>query len=373
VSSVGQYVSRFEQDVAAYLGARYAIATSSGTAALHTALHVAGVAPNDEVMVSSLTFIAPANAVRYLGAWPTFIDAESRHWQMDVDKLSGFLSRGCRWADGALWNKRTGRRVTAILPVHILGHPVDMDPLMELAEKFQLSVIEDATESLGGSYRGRRVGRLAHIACLSFNGNKIITCGGGGMIVTDNQAWAQRSKYLTTQAKDDGVEYVHQEIGYNYRLTNVQAAVGVAQFERLDDHVVAKRRIAEKYRAALNDVPGLTLMTESSWARCVFWMYTVLVNPRLFGMTSRSLLRVLRRSGIQTRPLWQPLHRSPAHRGADAVDCSAADRLYLHGLSLPCSVSLQPDAQDCVIASIRRASSSRPRSISAATARSPQP
>jgi perosamine synthetase len=375
VSSVGQYVSRLEQDVAAYLGARYAVATSSGTAALHTALRVAGVAPNDEVLVSSLTFIAPANAVRYLGAWPTFIDSESRYWQMDVDKLSGFLSRGCRWTGGALWNKRTGRRVTAILPVHILGHPVDMDPLMELAEKFQLAVIEDATESLGGSYRGRRVGRLAHIACLSFNGNKIVTCGGGGMIVTDNQAWARRSKYLTTQAKDDGVEYVHQEVGYNYRLTNVQAAVGVAQLERLDEHVVAKRRIAERYRAALNDVPGLTLMTQASWARSVFWMYTVLVNPRLFGMTSRSLLRVLRRSGIQTRPLWQPMHRSPAHRGADAVDCSIADRLYLHGLSLPCSVNLQPDAQDCVIASIRRTSCSRTsaRSISAVTAPSPQP
>jgi perosamine synthetase len=355
VSSVGQYVSRFENEVAARLGARCAIATASGTAALHTALRVAGVAPNDEVLVSTLTFIAPANAIRYLGAWPTFIDAESRFWQMDVDKVAEFLSRNCTWDSGRLQNRKTGRRITAILPVHVLGHPVDIDPLMKFADQYGLAVVEDATEGLGATYRGRQVGKPAHIACLSFNGNKIITSGGGGMIVTDNETWAQRAKYLTTQAKDEGVEYVHQEIGYNYRLTNLQAALGLAQFERLDDHVNAKRRIAERYIGELSTIPGVTCMQEASGVRSAFWMFTILLDPDVFGMDSRELLSRLGRAGIQTRPLWQPLHRSPAHVGAHAMDCRISENLHQHCLSLPCSVGLSADAQSEVIAAIRRA------------------
>ena len=355
VSSVGQYVTRFENDVAARLGARHAIATASGTAALHIALTVAGVAPGDEVLMPTLTFIAPANAVRYLGAWPTFIDVEPDYWQMDVDKLADFLSRDCQWTGGALRNKKTGRRVTAILPVHVLGHPVDMAPLMQLAGQYQLVVVEDATESLGATYQERPVGHLAHVACLSFNGNKIITCGGGGMLVTDNPTWAQRAKYLTTQAKDDGVEYIHQEVGYNYRLTNVQAALGVAQFEQLDAYVDAKRAIAARYVTGLAGVPGITGMREAPWARSVFWMYTVDVDARVSRVTSRSLLRALGGAGIQTRPLWQPLHQSPAHRGSDSVDCHTAERLYRDALSLPCSVGLSAETQQDVIAAVRTA------------------
>jgi perosamine synthetase len=353
VSSVGQYVTRFEEAVAARLDARYAVATASGTAALHTALRVVGVAKDDEVLVSTLSFIAPANAIRYLGAWPTFIDAESQFWQMDVHKLAEFLARDCVRTVSGLQNPRTGRRIAAILPVHLLGHPVDMDAVMELADEYGLAVVEDATESLGATYRGQHVGKPAHIACLSFNGNKIITCGGGGMIVTDNNTWAHHAKYLTTQAKDEGVEYVHQEVGYNYRLTNLQAALGVAQFERLDGHVHAKRRIAQRYIAELGTVPGLTCMQEAPWANSAFWMFTVLVDPGTFGMSSRELLTGLRRAGIQSRPLWQPLHRSPAHAGAHAIDCRVSEHLYKHGLSLPCSVGLSPESQDVVIAAIR--------------------
>ena len=233
VSSVGAYVDRFEQMVAQQAETKHAVATVNGTAALHVALMVAGVQPEDEVLVSTLTFIAPVNAIRYVGAWPVFIDAEPTYWQMDPARVVEFLEQGCRWNDGALYNRRTGRRVTAVIPVHILGHPVDIDPIMAVARKFGLKVIEDATEGLGATYKGRSLGCLGDIACFSFNGNKIITTGGGGMIVTDNEEWARKAKYLTTQAKDDPIEYVHGEVGYNYRLTNLLAAVGCAQMEQL--------------------------------------------------------------------------------------------------------------------------------------------
>lgn len=352
VSSVGTYVTRFEQDVATWLGARHAVATVNGTSALHIALRVAGVSAGDEVIVSTLTFIAPANAIRYVGAWPVFIDAEPRYWQMDVEKLSTFLSRSCDWRRGALYNRHTGRRIAAILPVHVLGHPVDMEPLLALADKYQLRVIEDASEGLGAESRGRRVGHVGHIACLSFNGNKIITTGGGGMIVTDDEAWATIARYLTTQAKDDPIEYEHHRIGYNYRLTNVAAAMGVAQFERLAAYVEAKRRIAHKYAMALSALPGIEGMREAPWARSSYWMYTVLIDRDAFGMTSRALLHALAERGIQTRPLWQPMHCSLAHAGSYAVDGAVAERLYRDGLSLPCSVGLSDQAQADVIASI---------------------
>ena len=244
VSSVGSYVNRFEQMAAERVGVTHAVATVNGTAALHIALQLAGVEPDDEVLVPTLTFIAPANAVRYCGAWPVFVDAEPEYWQMDPAKTAEYLENGCVWRDGALRSRATGRRVRALLPVHVLGHPADVAPLLELARKFNLAVIEDATESLGAAYRDRPVGQWGDIACLSFNGNKLLTTGGGGMILTNNTAWAQRAKYLTTQAKDDPVEYVHGAIGYNYRLTNVQAAMGCAQMELLDEYIVAKRRIA---------------------------------------------------------------------------------------------------------------------------------
>jgi perosamine synthetase len=349
VSTVGAFVDRFERAVADRIGTRHAVATNSGTAALHTALLVAGVRPDDEVVTSTLTFIAPANAVRYVGAWPVFVDAEPRYWQMDAERAADFLERGCRWRDGALYNRATGRRVRAVLPVHVLGHPVDLDPILEVARKYELAVVEDATESLGASYRGRAVGRLGDAACFSFNGNKLITTGGGGMFVTDDDEWARRAKHLTTQAKDDPLEYVHAEVGYNYRLTNVQAALGVAQMEQLDAYVDAKRRIAAAYGEALAAVPGVAPMREAAWARSAFWMYTVLVDEARYGISSRELLRELAAFNIQARPLWQPLHLSAAHAGAFATDCPVAERLNRDALSLPCSVGLSPDDQLAVV------------------------
>jgi len=349
VSSVGPFVDRFERDLANYTGVKYAVATATGTAALHISLLVAGIGADDEVLVSTLTFIAPVNAIRYVGARPVFVDAEPDYWEMDPQKVRDFLKNDCQRVDGELRNLHTGRRVRAIMPVHILGHPVDMDPIMSLAQEYNLVVIEDATESLGAKYKGVMTGRIGQIACFSFNGNKIITSGGGGMIVTDNEAWARKAKYLTTQAKDDPLEFVHNEIGFNYRLTNLQAALGCAQLEQLDDYIAVKHRIAESYTNAFAGVPGITPMRQADWADSIFWMYTLLVDETLYGMDSRALMRKLAKEGIQARPLWQPVHLSPAHTGSYAVDCSVAERLNRDALSLPSSVGLSPEEQQRVV------------------------
>ncbi len=353
VSSVGGFVDRFESELATYVGRQHAVATVNGTAALHIALLVAGVQPDEEVLVSSLTFVASANAIRYAGAWPVFIDAEPHFWQISPEKLLHFVETSCKWREGRLVNGETGRKIAAIMPVHILGHPVDIDPIKELAGKFALPIIEDATEGLGAEYKGRKVGCLGDIACFSFNGNKIITTGGGGMIVTDRSDWAERAKYLVTQAKDDPVEYVHGEIGYNYRLSNVQAAMGCAQLERLREIVACKRRIAERYQEGLKDVSGISLLGEAVWAFSTYWLYSIGVDKEHYGMDSRSLMQVLAEANIQSRPIWQPMHMSPAHLDAPATNCSTAERLYARALNLPCSVGLG-DGQERVLEVVRR-------------------
>ncbi|MGA6987652.1 MAG: LegC family aminotransferase [Terriglobales bacterium] len=349
VSSAGPFVDRFEHMVAHQCGCRRAVATVNGTSALHIALLVAGVQPDDEVLVSTLTFIAPVNAIRYVGAWPVFVDAEPDYWQMDPVRVVEFLEKGCRWSNGALYNQRTGRRVSAIVPVHILGHPVDLDPILTAAQKFGLKVIEDATEGLGATYRGRPLGSIGDIGCLSFNGNKIITTGGGGMLVTSNEEWAEKAKYLTTQAKDDPIEYIHKEIGYNYRLTNIQAAIGCAQMEQLDAYVAAKREIADRYSLALRNISGIVPMRQASWAKSTFWMYTVLIKEERVGTDSRHLLQSLAAAKIQCRPLWQPIHQSPAHALSRTGELPVSEQLSKEALSLPCSVGLSKDAQHKVI------------------------
>ena len=358
VSSVGSYVDRFEKMVAERAGTKFAVATVNGTAALHIALLLAGVERDDEVLVSTLTFIAPANAIRYTGAWPVFIDAEPKYWQMDPARVVDFLERDCSWDGQTLRNRRTGRRVKAILPVHILGHPVDMDPILSVAKKYALSVIEDATEGLGARYKKKSVGGIGEIGCFSFNGNKIITTGGGGMLVTNNSEWAARAKYLTTQAKDDPIEYIHGAIGYNYRLTNLLAAMGCAQMEQLDNFISAKRQIAQRYEEALRTMQGLQLPQEAAWATSTFWMHTVLIDKTEARIDSRQVLKYLAGSQIQTRPLWQPLHLSPAHNSHDTTSSPTSERLYQDALSLPCSVSLSQNDQDRVIEMIKKSANS---------------
>jgi perosamine synthetase len=345
VSSVGPFVDRFEELVSSYLDAPYAVAVTSGTAALHLALLVAGVEPGDEVIVPSLTFVAPAYAVRYLGAYPVFLDVEPEHWQLDVAQVADFLEREC---DGGV-DRRTGRRVRAIVPVHVLGHPVDLDPLLQLATRHGLVMIEDAAESIGARYRDRRVGTFGTLGALSFNGNKVVTTGGGGMLVTADPELAERARYLSTQAKDDPVEYVHGAVGFNYRLSNVLAAVGCAQLELVDDHIAAKRRIAARYTEAFAPVRGLTPMREAQWAYSTFWLYTMLVDRDEVGIDSRELLRRLGEAGIQSRPLWQPLHLSAPFADCPAYRCDNAERIGRQALSLPSSVGLASSDQERVI------------------------
>ncbi len=352
VSSVGPFVDQFEEILARYTGTKFGVAASSGTAALHTALLVAGVQRDDEVLISTLTFIAPANAVRYVGAWPVFVDVEPDHWQMDPQRVVDFLDNDCYWRNGGLYNRASGRRVKAIIPVHILGHPCDMEPILAIARKYGLVVIEDATESLGAKYKGQMVGKLGDIACFSFNGNKIITTGGGGMLVTDNEAWARKAKYLTTQAKDDPIEYIHNEIGYNYRLTNIQAAMGCAQMEKLPAYMQAKNRIASFYRENLAGVPGLQYYQAADWAKCTFWLSSVRVQPEIFGMDCRALMKALSKQGIQSRPLWHTLHDLQLFSNCHSLGGEIAGQLYRDVLSLPSSVGLSEADLQRVIQSV---------------------
>ena len=346
VSSVGAYVTRFENDLAHAAAVPHAVATTCGTAALHVALLVAGVKPDDEVLVSSMTFVAPVNAIRYANAIPVLVDAEPKHWQMDVNQVRDFLTNGCVRRDGAVFNKSSGRRVVAIVPVHVLGHPVDMHALMELADEFDLTVIEDATESLGSTYFDRPAGGIGHMGCYSFNGNKIITTGGGGMLVTANEAWAKKARYLTTQAKDDPEEYIHHEIGYNYRLSNIQAAFGCAQMEVLPSYVSRRRAIHALYRSQLYSVPGICFQEEAEGVKSNFWLTTVRIDRSLFGMGSRALRQKFKAAQIEARPLWQPVHLSPAHQDAFKLPCPVAEDLFANALSLPsCSSATDEDIE----------------------------
>jgi perosamine synthetase len=243
--------------------------------------------------------------------------------------------------------------VKAILPVHLYGHPADLDPLLALCERYPLTLVEDAAEALGARYKGRRVGCHGLVGCLSFNGNKIITAGGGGMVLTNDGALARRARHLATQAREDGVEYVHEVVGYNYRLTNIQAALGVAQLEQLDRFIEAKRKTARAYSHALERLGGAEPFGEAPWAFSTFWMYSVLLDPNLYG-DALELIAAANREGIQLRPLWRPLHHQPVFSGCQAYRIEVADSLYTRGASLPCSVGITPEEQEQVLGFLAR-------------------
>jgi len=353
VSYLGPFVDRFEREFAHSLGTPHAVAMNSGTAALHVALLCAGVHAGDEVILPDLTFIAPANAATYCGAEAVFVDVTDDYWQLDIEKVERFLLDDCSLTEAGTVDRSTGRPVTAVVPVHILGHPVDMDPLLAIAAKWRLAVIEDATESLGSRYRGRTVGTLGGSACFSFNGNKIITSGGGGMLTTASKTVADRARYLSTQARNDAVEYVHEEVGYNYRLTNLQAAVGLAQLEQLPSHVERKRTIARRYEDGLSGIPGVLLPKEAPWAFSTFWLYTIRVGLDA-RRTSRELIGDLAVAGIEARPLWAPLHDQRPYRSARSFGIERSSILYAQAVSLPSSVDLTEDDHDRVVAAVRR-------------------
>ena len=354
VSTRGPFVDRFEQMLAETTGTKHAVACASGSAALHVALLVAGVEADDEVLVSDLTFIASANAVRYCGAWPVLIDAEPVYWQMDSQKLEDFLGRECTSAGGRLVNRRSGRRVRAIMPVHILGHPCEMDSILRLARQYDLQVVADAAEALGTLYSTKPAASFGDVAALSFNGNKIITSGGGGAVVTAEARLADRARYLTTQAKDHDVEFIHGAVGFNYRLTNLQAAFGVAQLEQLERCLTSKRETAAFYDKALADVP-VVLPRQAPAARSSWWLYTVLVDDTRSAVDRKALMHALAAAEIETRPLWRPISQQAPYAGCQAYHCEVSADLHRRSLSLPCSVGISDEDRTRVVAMMKRA------------------
>ncbi len=352
VSSAGQFVKRFEEAVRNQVGRKYAVAVTSGTAALHLALVISGIEPDDEVLVPSLTFIAPANAVRYTGAHPVLIDADPHTWQMDPTLVESFLRDGCYTQHGTLVNRETGRRIRGILPVHVLGHPVDMNPIEDIAAQFDITVIEDATEALGSTYKDSAAGSRGDVSCLSFNGNKIITCGGGGMLLTDDSDRAELARHLSTQAKSDPVRYVHNAIGYNYRLTNVQAALGLGQLGSLDERVAKRRETASVYQDAFREYASVSFMPEASWARSNRWLSAIILDPNLNRHAASDVIKGLAERRIETRPLWQPLQDGAPHRGALAIGGSNARLLHERSICLPSSFQLKDSEQERVIETI---------------------
>lgn len=323
VSSAGKFVTRFEEMFAGFCGTRYAIATSNGTAALHLALLALDIGPGDEVIVPTLTFIATANAVTYTGACPVFVDSEPDTWNIDPNLIEEAITP----------------RTKAIIPVHLYGHPANMDPILEIATHYGFAVVEDAAEAHGARYKGRHVGGIGDIGIFSFYGNKIITTGEGGMVVTDRADLAEQVRMLRDHGMSPKRRYWHPVLGYNYRMTNIQAALGVAQMEKVDAILSAKRRIARVYNERLREVPGITLPPDSPWAYNVYWLYSVLVNAGDFGHTRDDLITRLSEQGIETRPLFLPVHTQPIYNSGQRLP--VAEHLAANGLSLPSAVGLR--------------------------------
>jgi len=350
VSSVGPFVTRFEEAFAAAVGSRYAVACASGTAAIHLALLVLDVGPGDEVLVPSLTFVASANPVRYVGATPVFVDSEAETYNGDPDLVVEELDRRAR--AGA-------RQPAAIEIVHLVGHPARMTPVLVAAERYGIPVIEDASEAVGATYRGgtddgRSVGTIGRIGCFSFNGNKLITTGGGGMLVTDDAALAKRARHLSTQARLPQLAYDHDEVGYNYRLSNLAAALGLAQLETMPDLLAARRAIAARYDAALDALPGMRRAPRAAWADPTHWLYTARVDPAATGATRDAVIAALGSDLIEARPIWTPLHLTRLYAGAPRLGGAVAESIFETAVSLPSSSSLAPDAQERVIDGLRR-------------------
>lgn len=349
VSSVGPFVDRFEREFADAVGARYAVACSSGTAAIHVAMRVLDIGPGDEVFVPTFTFVASANPILYQGATPVLIDSEHGTWNLDVSLVMDEVESRAR---------RGAPMPKAIEAVHILGRPAELERLLALCDRHGIPLIEDAAESLGASFAagglvGKQVGTVGRIGCFSFNGNKLITTGGGGMLTTDDERLALRAKHLTTQARTPGRAYYHDEVGYNYRLTNLAAALGVSQLESLVSFLETKRRLAIRYSDKLRNVVGITIPPSPPWAHPSFWLYSVLLETE----QQRDLvLERLKAYGIEARPLWTPLHLMPPFRDSRVLGGGVvANGIASRGLSLPSSVTLTELDQDRVIAAVEEA------------------
>ena len=345
VSSAGDYVNKFEINLAGYTGSAFAVACVNGTAALQVALRIVGVSPGEEVIVPTLTFIATVNAVKYLGADPVFMDCDD-FYNIDVEKTAEFLEKMTEIKSGGTFNKETGRRIAAIVPVHVFGNAVNLMDLVPLCRQRNIRIVEDACEALGSVYcttcfEGRHAGTIGDIGCFSFNGNKIITTGGGGMIVTDSLQYAERARYLTTQAKDDEVRYVHNDIGYNYRLTNIQAAIGVAQMEQLPEFLRIKRENYLRYKEKIMKIEGLNLVKTPPYAHNNHWMYALSIDTQHYSRDRDTLMTHLHKQGIQTRPVWYLNHLQKPYKYCQNYRIEKAYQMLENTLNIPCSVSLQ--------------------------------
>lgn len=346
VSSAGTYVDRFEAMLADVTGAAHAVATVNGTAALHACLVLAGVKPGDEVILPALTFVATANAVAYCGATPHFADSEERTLGLDAAKLEAHLADIAEVSAGTCVNRRTGRRIAAVVCMHTFGHPVDLDPLLEVCGRHGLPLVEDAAESLGSTYKGRHTGTDGVLGVLSFNGNKIVTTGGGGAILTNDPDLAKAAKHLTTTAKEPHPwEFVHDRVGYNYRMPNVNAALGCAQLEQLPGLLARKRRLTAAYRDAFAGLDGVCFFDEPDFAHSNYWLNVLLLDGAHAGERDAVLDRCTA-AGYGARPAWRPMHHLPMYEACPRTDLSVAEDLYRRAINLPSSASLAPPAHD---------------------------
>lgn len=340
VSSVGPEVTRFEERLAALFDVRYAVAMVNGTAALHLALELSGVLPNDEVIVPSLTFVATANAVSHCGAIPHFVDSETTTLGMCPLRLESHLQQVAEIRNGSTYNRETGRRIAALMPVHLFGHAAQIDKLVEIAQRWNLPLVEDAAEALGTRYKGKACGSFGSLAGTSFNGNKIITTGGGGAILTNDESLAKRAKHLSTTAKlPHPWAFVHDQVAYNYRLPNLNAAMGCAQIDKLPVIFKNKKRLAEKYRHAFSRVTEATFFLQTKDCESTYWLNT-LILPSNDGSLRDEVLTAAHAQGYLLRPLWQPIHTLPMYQAAPRGDLSTAEEMARRVINLPSSPQL---------------------------------
>lgn len=340
VSSAGKYVDLFEKRLAEFTGAKQAIAVVNGTAALHIALKLVGVESGDEVLIPALTFVATANAVSYCNAVPHLVDSETRTLGLDPFKLADYLKEITIIKGGQCFNKFTDRRIKAVVPMHTFGHPVDMDPLMDVAQKFCLEVVEDAAESLGSFYKERHTGNWGKVSALSFNGNKIITTGGGGAILTNDEELGKLAKHLTTTAKTPHKwAYYHDTTGYNYRLPNINAALGCAQLEQLPQFIEKKRELAKYYQNAFLSINGVTIFEEPYFGKSNYWLNVLLLDSSKVHLRDE-LLKLTHEEGILTRPAWDLMSTLPMYKDSPQMDLKVAERIYEQLINLPSGLDL---------------------------------
>ena len=353
VSSAGRFVDLFEDKIANYTGAKFAVACSNATSALFISLKILGVKRDEEVIVPTLTFIAPVNTIKYLGAEPIFMDADE-YCNIDVNKTVEFIETETKFKNNISYNKKTGKIVRAVLPVHVFGNAADLESLQNICAERNIVILEDASESLGtiytkGKLKGQHTGSVGQMGCISFNGNKILTSGGGGMIICNDEESYKKAVYLTQQAKDDPVNFIHNEIGYNLRLSNIQAALGLAQMENIEKALKIKKKINNFYRENLNLTDGLTLMNSPGYADNNNWLSILRVEEEIFGKPSSFLIDKLRNKSIEVRPIWKLNHLQRPYLNNQTYKIEKAEELVSTAVSLPSSISLTSEQLNKII------------------------